>query len=38
MIDARDALDVGSGGAAAEWASYVDSWKGGPASIGETTP
>ncbi len=38
MIDARDALDVGSGGAAAEWASYVDSWKGVPAAISETTP
>ena len=37
MIDARDALDVGTGGAAAEWAGYVDSWKGGPAPSGGTT-
>ncbi len=27
MIDTRDPLDVGEGGAACEWADYVHSWK-----------
>jgi homogentisate 1,2-dioxygenase len=30
MIDARDALEAGSGAAAVEWTGYVDSWKGRP--------
>jgi hypothetical protein len=30
LIDARDALNVGAGGAASEWTGYVDSWKGAP--------
>jgi homogentisate 1,2-dioxygenase len=30
MIDTRDALDVGAGASAVEWAGYVDSWKGTP--------
>jgi homogentisate 1,2-dioxygenase len=30
MVDTRDALDVGTGAAAVEWAGYVDSWKGRP--------
>jgi homogentisate 1,2-dioxygenase len=28
MVDARDPLDLGSGGSAVEWPGYVDSWKG----------
>ncbi len=27
MIDARDALEIGDGARAVEWAGYVDSWK-----------
>jgi len=30
MVDTRDALDVGAGAGAVEWAGYVDSWKGRP--------
>jgi homogentisate 1,2-dioxygenase len=30
MVDTRDALEVGTGGASVEWSGYVDSWKGRP--------
>jgi homogentisate 1,2-dioxygenase len=29
MVDTRDALEVAPAAAKVEWASYVDSWKGG---------
>jgi homogentisate 1,2-dioxygenase len=29
MVDARDALEIGTAAQSVEWAGYVDSWKGG---------